>query len=224
MSPTLRAFRNVWSTAYSSRTRQVPPAPSTFSRAEAEKAWAATVSSLVSSPRPRILTGTPRRLARPFSRRLSGVTSAPLSKRSSRSDRFTGCVRVRNFSNGIDFFMCGPRSLRIRMWIGFWPPSKFMRVLLPEREPAPFWPRPAVLPTPEPSPRPTRLRGLREPGAGLRECSPMRSSATVDLHQVAHGGQLAAQLRSLGSLGGLADPAQPERAKSVALLLARLVG
>ena len=30
---------------------------------------------------------------------------------------------VRNCSNGIDFFICGPRSLRIRMWIGFCPPS-----------------------------------------------------------------------------------------------------
>ena len=38
---------------------------------------------------------------------------------------------------------------------------------------APFWPRPAVLPVPEPSPRPTRLRGLREPWAGFSECSPI---------------------------------------------------
>ena len=41
----------------------------------------------------------------------------------------TGCVCVRNVSNGIDFFMCGPRSLRIRMWIGIWPPSKPRAVL-----------------------------------------------------------------------------------------------
>ena len=27
----------------------------------------------------------------------------------------TGCVLVRKFSKGIDFFMCGPRSFRIRM-------------------------------------------------------------------------------------------------------------
>ena len=26
-------------------------------------------------------------------------------------------------SKGIDIFLCGPRTLRIRMWIGFWPPS-----------------------------------------------------------------------------------------------------
>ena len=97
------------------------------------------------------------------------MTSAPESKRASRSRRFTGWVLVRNFSNGIDFFIVGPRSLRMRMWIGFWPPSKRTRFLAPEREPAPLWPRPEVLPVPEPSPRPIRLRSLREPGAGPSE-------------------------------------------------------
>jgi hypothetical protein len=47
----------------------------------------------------------------------------------------TGCVCVRNGSNGIDIFLFGPRSLRMRMWIGFWPPSKRARRLEPEREP-----------------------------------------------------------------------------------------
>ncbi len=42
----------------------------------------------------------------------------PASKRSSNEEMFTGWVCVRNISNGIDFFMCGPRSFRIRMWIG----------------------------------------------------------------------------------------------------------
>ena len=86
------------------------------------KAWALTVSFFEISPWPRILTGS-RRLARPASRSDSGVTSSPASKRASRSERLTGCVCVRNFSNGIDIFLFGPRSLRIRMWIGFWPPS-----------------------------------------------------------------------------------------------------
>ena len=101
---------------------QVPPAASIFSFAVALKPWALTVSFFEISPRARILTGW-RRLARPASRRISGVTSALASKRASRSERLTGWVRVRNFSKGIDIFMCGPRSLRIRMWIGFWPPS-----------------------------------------------------------------------------------------------------
>ncbi len=100
----------------------MPPAASIFSRAAALKPWARTVSFFESSPRARTLTGS-ERFARPFSRSVSGVTSAPASKRCSRSARLTGWVRLRNFSNGIDFFICGPRSLRIRMWIGFWPPS-----------------------------------------------------------------------------------------------------
>ncbi len=74
------------------------------------------------------------------------MTSEPPSNRSSRSRRFTGWVCVRNFSNGIDFFMCGPRSLRIRMWIGVCPPSKLTFRFAPEREPAPLWPRPEVFP------------------------------------------------------------------------------
>ena len=86
------------------------------------KAWARTVSFFEISPRPSTLTGW-RRFARPAARSVSGVTSAPASKRASRSERLTGWVWVRNGSNGIDIFLFGPRSLRIRMWIGFCPPS-----------------------------------------------------------------------------------------------------
>src|SRR4051794_36072431 len=50
----------------------------------------------------------------------------------------------------------------IRMWSGIWPPSK-PKTETPERLFWPFWPRPAVLPTPEPMPRPTRTRLLRAP-------------------------------------------------------------
>src|SRR3954451_14791630 len=106
--------------------------------------------------------------------------------------------------------MCGPRSLRIRMWMGICPPSKLCRVLEPAREPAPFWPRPEVLPVPEPSPRPMRLRALREPGAGLIVCRPMRGSSVVssaidDLHQVADAMQHAPRLRVVLELHGMAD-------------------
>src|SRR6516225_9709968 len=45
---------------------------------------------------------------------------------------------------------------------GIWPPSKpLMRT--PERAVCPLPPRPEVLPLPEPMPRPTRMRFLREP-------------------------------------------------------------
>src|SRR5437879_9540125 len=49
-----------------------------------------------------------------------------------------------------------------RMWSGIWPPSK-PAIDTPERALAPFWPRPAVLPSPEPMPRPTRTRDWRAP-------------------------------------------------------------
>ena len=58
-----------------------------------------------------------------------------------------------------------PLSFGSRMWIGIWPPSNvagtFLRALVP------FVPRPAVLPL-EPSPRPTRVFAVFEPGAGFR--------------------------------------------------------
>ena len=126
--------------------------------------------------------------------------------------------------------MCGPRSLRIRMWIGIWPPSKRARSLAPEREPAPFWPRPEVLPVPEPSPRPTRLRGLaaaRGRASGVQaDGSSVGSSASrrahailLDLHEVADAVDHAARLRRVLDLDRVADAAQAERAQRVELAL-----
>src|SRR3954454_19579538 len=192
------------------------------SRAAALNAWAWTVSGLVSSPLARILTGMPRRLPRPLAWSASSVTSAPESKRLSRSERLTGCVCVRNGSKGIDFFMWGPRRLRIRLWIGIWPPSRFGRDFAPVREPAPFWPRPDVLPVPEPSPRPTRLRALREPRGGLSEWRPISSG--IGAHQVADGVDHAPQLGRVVALDGVADPAQAERAQRPELALVGPVG
>src|ERR671928_359911 len=107
--------------------------------------------------------------------------------------------------------------------MGFCPPSCPTRFLAPERAPAPFCPRPAVLPKPEPSPRPTRLRGRRLPGAGLRVCSPKSSLSVIDPHQVADAVEHAARLRGVLDLDRVADPAQPERAQRVDLLLVRAV-
>src|SRR5215212_11111123 len=203
-------------------TLTTPPADSIFSRAYLEKPCAEIVSFLPSSPSPRIFTGMPLRVARPFARSSSGPTEAPSSKRASRSLRFTGCVLVRpNCSNGIDFFMCGPRSLRIRMWTGIWPPSRLTRSRWPERAPAPLWPRPEVLPKPEPSPRPMRFLRWREPGAGFRLWRPIVSSSAicVHLHEVLDGVDRTADRRIVGLLGGAADLAEAERAERVALLL-----
>src|SRR3954452_5942852 len=118
--------------------------------------------------------------------------------------------------------MCGPRSLRIRMWIGFWPPSRLTFFFAPAREPAPFWPRPEVLPKPEPSPRPIRFLRWREPSFGFRLWSPISSvfsvSAIFDLHQVGDLRDHALEDVVLLTLGRAADLAQAERAQGVALL------
>ena len=54
-------------------------------------------------------------------------------------------------------------SLLVR---GIWPPSKPGLTPPPERAFWPLWPLPAVLPLPEPLPRPLRKAFLTEPGAG----------------------------------------------------------
>src|SRR4051795_6579918 len=111
----------------------------------------------------------------------------------------------------------------MRMWIGIWPPSRFTRSRWPERAPAPLWPRPEVLPKPEPSPRPTRFLRWREPGAGFRLSSPMSSSSAIDLHQVGDLREHAANRLVVLVLGRTADLAEAKRAQGVALLRIRTV-
>src|SRR5271166_5472760 len=60
--------------------------------------------------------------------------------------------------------------------MGIWPPSKPL-IATPERAFCPLTPRPAVLPLPDPIPRPTRMRSFVEPGLSLNSfsfiiCSP----------------------------------------------------
>src|SRR5919199_4214069 len=105
--------------------------------------------------------------------------------------------------------MCGPRSLRIRMWIGFWPPSRLTLRFEPEREPAPFWPRPEVLPKPEPSPRPIRFLRWREPGFGFRLCSPI--SSVIDPDQVGNFRKHPPSDFVVFLLGGTADLSKAKR-------------
>src|SRR6266576_7345301 len=67
-------------------------------------------------------------------------------------------------------------------------------------------------------PRPTRFRSFRL-CAGFSEVR-LRSLAIVDLHEVADFSQHACEDRAVVVLGGLADPAEPERAERAAVLLA----
>jgi hypothetical protein len=96
------------------RSDTVPPAFSTFSRAVAEIACTRTVSFLSRSPFPSSLTSVFVFFSSPFSTRLSGVTSAPSSKRSS-ALTLIGAVDVRNGPIGIASLEVAPRCLPRRM-------------------------------------------------------------------------------------------------------------
>src|SRR5215212_9910511 len=82
-----------------------------------------------------------------------------------------------------------------RMWSGIWPPSK-PAIDTPERDFAPFCPRPAVLPRPEPIPRPTRTRLFR---------APLLSLISFSFIILALAFALVAQPIRGGKLGGLFD-------------------
>ena len=92
----------------------MPPAPSIFSRAEAEIAWTRTVSFFVTSPTPSSFTSVRVFLIKRLETSVSGVTSSPASNRS-RSRRLTGCMYVRNGPIGIASADVAPRSLPSRM-------------------------------------------------------------------------------------------------------------
>src|SRR2546428_828520 len=100
---------------------------------------------------------------------------------------------------------------------GIWPPSKPSLWKPPERAFCPLCPRPAVLPQPEPPPRPTRCRSFFEPGAGFREFS--RMGSVVDTHEVIDAVDHAAHRRGIGELDRLVDLLQPEPAHRVAVAL-----
>src|SRR5688572_13311490 len=57
---------------------------------------------------------------------------------------------------------------------GIWPPSKPIRIELPERAVCPLPPRPLVLPWPLDSPWPRRLRRCLAPGRGFKSCKRIR--------------------------------------------------
>src|SRR5436190_6049096 len=89
-----------------------------------------------------------------------------------------------------------------RRWSGICPPSKPL-MATPVRDFCPLTPRPAVLPLPEPMPRPTRIRALRAPGLSaiwLSFITNPSSHFLIDAHQVAHLVDHAAHLRRIHEL------------------------
>src|SRR5690606_19408573 len=145
-----------------SSSSTAPPAASIFARAPALTACARTVIFRRIRPSPRIFTGRP--LPRSTSRycaRTSGVIVS--SSRRSRSRRLTISYTLRNG-------LLNPRFGR-RRWSGIWPPSNQGAVFPPERALCPLCPRPLVFPSPDPGPRPTRLRARCAPSGRLNSLS-----------------------------------------------------
>ena len=130
-----------------------PPAFSIFSSADWLKRWAEILSFLVSSPSPRIFSSSKRPLARCLARSDSIVTSSPLLNSGveladvdRRDDLGPGVVEAA-LGNAAD------QRATHRPRRSGWPTNR-------PSAPWPLWPRPLVLPWPEPGPRPTRLRFL----------------------------------------------------------------
>src|SRR5262245_55945771 len=160
------------------------------------------------SPRARTLM-LPVRPTSPCSRRSSGVTSVPASNRSAITSRFTT-------SNSTRKGLWNPR-LGTRRCSGIWPPSNPRLCLKPERDFAPLCPRPAVLPLPDPWPRPMRFLACFAPLGGRRFDRFM--SLLSHLDQVPHLQNHAAGRRRVGQLHGVADPPQAEPLDDELLLL-----
>src|ERR1700730_392561 len=83
----------------------------------------------------------------------------------------------------------------------------------PVRDFWPLTPRPAVLPLPEPMPRPTRMRGLRGPGLSASSLSFIGDSSSgflVDAHQMAHLLDHAAALGRICELAAAVALVQPQ--------------
>src|SRR5256885_11730018 len=143
----------------------VPPACSIFLRAEADTATLFTTNFRPTSPMPSSLTGWSGRRTSPAPNSVSGVTSTPSASRA-RYRTFTTCAGCLNG-------FVKPR-LGMRRMSGICPPSNPGRTLPPWRAVWPLPPRPAVLPIPEPGPRPLRMRARCEPTGGFRSWSASR--------------------------------------------------
>ena len=127
-----------------------PPAAAIFSAALPLNLCACTVSALPTSPRastftPLLAAADQAVLAQQL-RRHDGAGVEPLGRACRGSPPRT--------RRGTD---CGTRASGTRRCSGIWPPSNPRLNLKPERDFAPLWPRPAVLPLPDPWPRPIRF-------------------------------------------------------------------
>src|SRR5437773_8189805 len=113
--------------------------------------------------------------------------------------------------------------LGMRMCSGIWPPSKPL-MATPERAFWPLTPRPAVLPEPEPMPRPRRFLECVAPSLSRRSLSfiffllRFRSGLVHDADEVLDGGDHAAHGRGVFQRAPLVHLVQAEADQRRALL------
>src|SRR5918994_1577320 len=108
-----------------------------------------------------------------------------------------------------------------RRWSGIWPPSKPL-IETPVRAFWPFTPRPAVLPLPEPMPRPTRIRSFVAPALSRMSLSFMAQSSFLrgvfDAHEVLDLLDHAAHRGGVGQGRCAMQLVQPQADQGLALL------
>src|SRR5579863_3365262 len=158
-----------------------------------------------SSPWPKRRTPSRSRRITPAATRAAASTGLPASSLPASiawasRHRFTSTSFL---ANGL----LKPR-LGMRMCSGIWPPSKPPRAT-PERDFWPFTPRPAVLPLPEPGPRPTRRRLVWAPALSRISLSlVILRLAFLDLNHMSDFGDHAAHGRGVGQHRDAADAVQ----------------
>src|ERR1700712_3863493 len=140
----------------------VPPAASIAFCAVAVNACALTSKVAFNSPRPKILTRSLFFDTKPycFSVSKSIAVTECCSTKPCNTSRLTPTYSTR-------LLFLKP-TLGTRRCNGICPPSKPILAEVPEREPAPLWPRVDVPPRPEPVPRPILFLFLVEPSAGFK--------------------------------------------------------
>src|SRR5208337_3520647 len=184
------------------------------------------VSLVFNSPSPKTLMGSVARRMKPCARSSSGVTVSPAGNTFS-SSRFTTEYET---PNGL----WKPR-FGIRRCNGICPPSNPRRREYPRRDFCPLLPLPAVLPSFEPIPRPTRTLRLREPLGGCKFESVYAVFGLLDFvealrppeaffaiallhhfHEMPHLVDHAANGRRVFALDNLVHAAQTEAANALA--------
>src|SRR4029453_17812080 len=205
--PQIRDGKQVLQAVVHASCSVLPPAAAIFSAAFPLNLCARTVSALPTSPRASTFTLRPPPCTSPCSRSSSGVTTVPASNLRARRSRLTTAYSTRNG-------LWNPR-FGTRRCSGIWPPSNPRLNLKPDRDFAPLCPRPAVLPLPEPSPRPMRFFALFMPRGGLRSCRPI---SVAHFNEVPHLVDHAAHGGRVFQLHRVADPQQTEAAHHGALV------